>query len=86
MTPFKLAAIVSGVAALIGAMIGATYWYRASREQPSQLDASIGDAPALHLLNTQVAINRAAALNAIAAVSTGAAAVLSAAASILGLF
>jgi hypothetical protein len=86
MTTFKIGAIIFAVAGLLCAIVGAAYWLCASREQPTPLDVSIGDAPALHLLNTQVAVNKAAALNAKAAIWTGVAAVLSAIASILGVF
>jgi Large-conductance mechanosensitive channel, MscL len=45
-------------------------------EYPSELQASIGDAPELHILNVQVSIGKAGTLNAKAAIWTGAAAIL----------
>jgi hypothetical protein len=62
------------------------YWLLGSREYPSELPQSISDAPELHILNVQVSIGKAGALNAKAAVWTGAAAVLSALGSIIGVF
>jgi hypothetical protein len=55
-------------------------------QYPSELPQSISDAPELHILNVQVSIGKAGALNAKAAVWTGAATVLSALNSIIGLF
>jgi hypothetical protein len=85
MSPFKITAFVFAIAGLASAIVAARYWLHASREYPSELAQSIGDAPALHILNVQVSIGKAGALNAKAAVWTGAAAVLSAISSIIGL-
>lgn len=84
--PCKIAAIIFAASGLVSAIVAAVYWLRAGREYPPELSQSIGDAPALHILNVQVSVGRAGALNAKAAVWTGAAAVLSAVSSILGLF
>lgn len=86
MAPTKITAFLFAVAGLVSAIVAARYWLLGSREYPSELQASIGDAPELHILNVQVSIGKAGALNAIAAKWTGAAAVLSALGSIVGLF
>jgi|HubBroStandDraft_6_1064221.scaffolds.fasta_scaffold322059_2 hypothetical protein len=85
MNSFKIAAFLFATAGLASAIVAAIYWLHASREYPSQLAQSIGDAPALHILNVQVSIGKAGALNAKAAIWTGAAAVLSATSSIIAL-
>jgi hypothetical protein len=86
MVPIRIAAFVFAAAGLVCAIVAARYWLHASHEYPSELPQSIGDAPELHILNVQVTIGKAGALNAKAAVWTGAAAVLSAVSSIIGLF
>lgn len=86
MAPVKIAAFVFALAGLASAIVAARYWLLGSREYPSELQQSIGDAPALHILNVQVSMGKAGALNATAAKWTGAAAVLSAISSIIGLF
>jgi hypothetical protein len=83
--PIRIAAFLFAAAGLVCAIVSARYWLKASREYPSELSQSIGDAPELHILNVQVSIGKAGALNAKAAVWTGAAAVLSAASSIIAL-
>jgi hypothetical protein len=85
MNPFKIAAFLFAIAGLASAIVAARYWLHASREYPSELAQSIGDAPELHILNVQVSIGKAGALNAKAAVWTGAAAILSATSSIIAL-
>jgi hypothetical protein len=86
MAPTKITALLFAVAGLVSAIVAARYWLLGSREYPSELQASIGDAPELHVLNVQVSISKTGALNAIAAKWTGAAAILSALGSIVGLF
>lgn len=86
MAALKIVAFGFAIAGLACAVVAARYWLHASREYPSELPQSIGDAPELHILNVQVSIGKAGALNAKAAIWTGAAAVLSAASSIIGLF
>lgn len=86
MVPVKIAAFLFAVAGLVSAIVAARYWLVGSHEYPSELPQSIDDAPALHILNVQVSIGKAGALNARAAKWTGAAAILSALGSILGLF
>jgi len=81
----KIMAFFFAVAGLACAIVAARYWLLGSREYPSELVQSIGDAPGLHILNVQVSIGRAGALNAKAAIWTGAAAVLSALSSIIAL-
>ncbi|MGB7034678.1 MAG: hypothetical protein WBD71_04060 [Xanthobacteraceae bacterium] len=85
MAPTKIIAFLFAVAGLVSAIVAARYWLLGSREYPSDLQASIGDTPELHILNMQVSIGKAGALNVIAAKWTGAAAVLSALGSIVGL-
>jgi hypothetical protein len=82
----KIIAFLFALAGLASAIVAAWYWLHASREYPSELPQSISDAPELHILNVQVSIGKAGALNAKAAVWTGAAAVLSAASSMIALF
>jgi hypothetical protein len=86
MAPIRVVAFIFAIGGLACAIMAAKYWLCASREYPSELVQSIDDAPALHILNVQVSIGRAGALNATAAKLTGAAAVLSAVSSIIGLF
>lgn len=86
MAPIKITAFLFALAGLASAIVAARYWLHASREYPSELVQSIGDAPELHILNVQVSIGKAGTLNAKAAVWTGAAAILSAISSIIGLF
>lgn len=86
MTSIKIAAFLFALAGLASAIVAARYWLLGSREYPSELVQSISDAPELHILNVQVSIGKAAALNAQAAKWTGAAAILSALGSIIGLF
>jgi hypothetical protein len=86
MAPVKIVAFVFALAGLTSAIVSARYWLQASREYPSELPQSIGDAPELHILNVQVSVGKAGALNAKAARWTGAAAVLSATSAIIGLF
>ena len=86
MNPFKIAALVLAIAGLTSAIVAARYWLHASREYPSDLVQSISDVPELHILNTQVSIGKAGALNAKAAIWTGVAAILSAISSIIALF
>jgi len=85
MGPFKFGAFVFAIAGLVCAIVAAKYWLDASREYPPELAQSIGDAPQLHIINTQASMGRAGALNSKAAVWTAAAAVLSATSSIVAL-
>jgi hypothetical protein len=84
--PIRIAAFFFSAAGLVCAIVAARYWLLGSREYPSELPQSVGDAPELHILNVQVSIGKAGALNAKAAKWTGAAAILSALGSIMGLF
>jgi hypothetical protein len=85
MAPARIIALLFALAGLVCAIVAAIYWFRASKEYPSEPVQSIGDAPELHILNTQVSIGKAGALNAKAARWTGAAAILSALGSVIGL-
>jgi hypothetical protein len=82
----KIIAFLFALAGLANAIVAARYWLHASCEYPSELPQSIGDAPELHILNVQVSMGKAGALNAKAAAWTGAAAILSAASSMIALF
>lgn len=53
MTPTKIAAFIFAVAGLVSAIVAARYWLLGSREYPSQLQSSIGDAPELHILKSR---------------------------------
>jgi hypothetical protein len=86
MAPVKITALLFALAGLASAIVAARYWLLGSREYPPELPQSISDAPELHVLNVQVSIGKAGALNAKAAVWTGAAALLSATSAIIGLF
>jgi hypothetical protein len=86
MAPIKITAFLFALAGLASAIVAARYWLLGSREYPSELVQSADDNPALHILNVQVSIGKAGALNAKAAKWTGAAAILSALGSIIGLF
>jgi hypothetical protein len=86
MAPTKITAFLFALAGLVSAIVAARYWLLGSREYPSELQASIGDAPELHILNVQVSIGKAGTLNAKAAKWTGAAAIPSALGTIIGLF
>lgn len=81
----RIAAFVCAVAGLACAIVAARYWLQASREYPSELPQSMRDAPDLHILNVQVSIGKAGALNAKAAKWTGTAAVFSATSAIIAL-
>jgi hypothetical protein len=86
MTPLKIVAFLFAIAGLASAIVAARFWLQASREYPSELPQSISDAPEVHIINVQVSIGKAGALNAKAAVWTGAAAILSALSSMIALF
>ena len=86
MGPTKITAFLFALAGLVSAIVAARYWLLGSREYPSELPQSIGDAPALHLLNVQVSIGKTGVLNATAAKWRGAAAILSVLGSVIGLF
>jgi len=86
MGTFKITAFLFAITGLACAIVAARYWLHASRKYPPELVQSIGDTPALHILNVQVSMGEAGALNAKAALWTGAGAVLSAASSIIALF
>jgi hypothetical protein len=95
MNVYRIAYIVCSVATAVCALIAARYWYLSSRPTPALNDlpdASISDAPELHIMNAQAdvyevqaALAEASRLNKSAAVWSAIAALFGAAAAILGI-
>jgi hypothetical protein len=95
MSTLRSAYIVCSAATAICALVAARYWYLSSRPAPAisdPPDASISDAPEIHILNAQVdvyavqaALTEASRLNKKAAIWSALAALFGAAAAILGI-
>lgn len=95
MNAFRVVYIICSASTAICALVAAAYWYLSSRPTPklnNPPNASISDAPELHILSAQVdvyamqeALSEASALNKKAALWSAVAALFGAVAALFGI-